>query len=93
SDGERLDTLNQPQGEQYSVAFTPDDKHVLAVGADNRIRMWRLISRKKPRINPLLHSRFAHEENILKLVLDPEGRWMMTSSADRSLKLWSKCDS
>jgi len=89
ANGQRLDTLNQPQGEQFSVAFTPDDRHVLAAGADNRIRMWRLISRKQPRINPVVHSRFAHEDDIVKLAVDPKGRWVVSSSADRSLKLWS----
>ncbi len=92
SDGERLDTLNQPQAEQFTVLFTPDDKYVLSAGADNRIRMWQLVSRGKPQINPLIHSRFAHEDDILQMATDPKGRWLMTSSADRSLKLWTLPD-
>jgi len=32
--GERLDTLGQPESEQCTVAFTPDDRAVVAGGAD-----------------------------------------------------------
>lgn len=87
--GERLDTLNQPEGEQYSVVFTPDGKHILAAGADNKIRLWRLLSVDKPRLNPLVHARFAHEDDIVRLALSADGRRLVSSSADLSLKLWS----
>ncbi len=87
--GERLDTLNQPQDEQYSVVFTPDGKFVLAAGADNRIRMWRLVSRDRPKINPLIHARFAHEQEIVRLALTPDGRALVSASADRTLKHWT----
>ncbi len=87
--GERLDTLNQPEGEQYSVVFTPDGKHVIAAGADKKIRLWRLLSVDKPRLNPLVHARFAHEDDILRLALSSDGRRLVSSAADLSLKLWS----
>ena len=59
-DGERLDTLNQPQGEQNAVLFTPDGNHIIGAGADNRIRLWQLKSIDSPETNPLLHARFGH---------------------------------
>ena len=75
SDGARLDTLNQPQAEQYSVAFSPDGQFVVAAGADNRLRLWRLISRERPAINPLLTARFGHEADILRVGISRDGRW------------------
>ncbi len=89
SDGLRLDTFNQPQGEQYSVAFSPDGKFVFAGGADNRIRMYRLVSKDKPKINPVIHSRFAHEDSIIAMEVSNDGKWLASSSDDRSVKLWS----
>lgn len=90
--GERLDTLNQPEGGQHSVLFTPDGKFILAAGADKKIRKWHLLSVDKPRLNPLVHTRFAHEDDIVRLALSPDGSRLVSSSADFTLKLWSLPD-
>lgn len=87
--GERLDTLNQPEAVQYRVAFTPDSQHIVAAGADNRIRLWRFLSKTEPKLNPLLQTRFGHEDAIVDLAISPDGKRLVTTSADRSLKLWS----
>lgn len=92
SDGLRLDTLNQPQAEQFSAAFTPDGKFVAGAGADNRIRLWRLVSKDKPMINPIVHARFAHEDDIVKTVLSKDGAWLVSASSDGSLKIWTLPD-
>ncbi len=89
SDGERLDTLNQPQGEQYSVSFSPDGRFIFAGGADNRIRMYRFISRDQPKINPMIHSRYGHEDAIVTMVVSDDGKWLATSADDQSVKLWT----
>ncbi len=86
--GERLDTLKEPQGEQYAVVFTPDGKFVVAAGADKVIRMWRLLSLEKPRINPLVRSRVAHEDAIVQLGMLADGGGLVSASEDRSLKSW-----
>lgn len=86
---ERLDTLNQPQDEQYSVLFTPDGKYVIAGGADNRIRMWRLLSVDKPQINPLVQAKFAHEGDVVRLALAGDGKTLVSSSSDLTVKAWS----
>ena len=87
--GERLDTLNQPEAEQYRVAFTPEGKHIVAAGADNRIRLWRFVSKTAPKLNPLLQTKFGHEDDIVDLAVSPDGKQLVTTSSDRSLKLWS----
>jgi WD40 repeat protein len=89
ADGLRLDTLNQAQGELMSVAFTPDGEHILAAGADKRIHLWRLVTRDAPGLNPVVHSRFAHESAIHAFAVSSDGRFLMSSADDRSVKLWS----
>ena len=88
SDGERLDTLGQPLKEQYAVAFSPDGNSIVAGGADNRIRVWKFTSREKPRINPLVHARFAHEGPIVALEFSPDGSQLVSVAEDRTVKLW-----
>ncbi len=87
-DGVRLDTLPQPLAEQYAVAFSPDDRHIVAGGADNRLRVWRFVSRKNPRINPLLHARFAHEGAIEQVRFSADGKSLITTAADATIKQW-----
>lgn len=92
ADGVRLDTLNQPQGEQFAVAFSPDGKFIFAAGADNRVRMYRFVSREKPAINPLIHARYAHEQDVVKLAVSADGKWIASSGDDKAVKLWSLPD-
>ena len=91
-DGVRLETLSQPQGEVSSVAFTPDGGHVNAAGRDKRIHLWKLASLDAPAINPPVHARFAHETPIVALVLSLDGKRLLTTAEDRSLKSWSVPD-
>ncbi|MFM8378675.1 MAG: WD40 repeat domain-containing protein, partial [Planctomycetia bacterium] len=91
-DGVRLDTLSQPQGEMTGVAFTPDGSRVIGVGRDKRIHLWKLVSLDTPAINPPLFSRFAHETPIVAVALAADGRLLITTAEDRSLKAWSLPD-
>jgi len=88
-DGVRLDTLKEPQAEISNVLFTHDGNHILAAGRDKRIHMWQLISRDAPAVNPVIHTRFAHESPIAAIALSLDGRHLATSFFDRSIKLWS----
>jgi WD40 repeat protein len=92
SDGVRLDTLSQPQGEVASLAFTPDGAHVIAAGRDKRIHLWKLVSLDAPAINPSLRSVFAHETPIVAVALSADGRRLVTTAEDRSLKAWTVPD-
>ncbi|MEM9018400.1 MAG: WD40 repeat domain-containing protein, partial [Verrucomicrobiota bacterium] len=87
--GDRLDTLNQPQAEQFRIDFSRDGKFILAAGADNRIRVWRFLSREAPRINPVVQSRFGHEDAIVEMAQSRDGKHLVTASADRAVKLWT----
>jgi WD40 repeat protein len=85
--GERLDTMGQPQGEVLSVRFSPGGNHVFAAGADRQIRKWQLLSRNEPAINPLLVARFAHEDDCIEIEFaGPD--LLISTSIDRTMKLW-----
>ena len=86
--GERLDTFSQPLKEQYSVAFMPDGRHVVAGGVDSRIRVWKLSDSAKEGTNELVESLFAHDGPILRLAVSLDGRWIVSSSEDRTIKVW-----
>lgn len=85
--GERLDTLSQPLKEQFAVLFGGNDS-IVAAGGDNRVRVWKFVSRERPRINPLLIARFAHEGPITHLAWAQQGKCLVTVSEDRTIKLW-----
>src|SRR5258707_13305458 len=87
--GERRDTLSQSLKELYAVAFSPDGKRLVAGGVDNRIRVWQISDNAAETTNPLLESRFAHEGAILHLVYSDDGKTLLTSADDRTVKLWS----
>lgn len=96
--GERLDTLGQGEAEQYTVRFSPNDDitrvgdTVIASGADRRVRVWRLLSKEKPTVSPMLHSVFAHESPVNQLLLSSDHRWALTSGEDLLVKLWRTSD-
>jgi len=87
-DGLRLDTLNQPQGELNRVLFSADGSQIFAAGADRRVHQWRFVSREAPGLNPVVASRFAHEAAVGTMALTADGRGLVTTASDRTLKLW-----
>ena len=86
--GERLDTFSQPTKDQYAVVFSPDGQHVIAGGVDSRIRVWRLSASAKEGTNELVESLFAHDGPIVRLAVSRDGRWIASSSEDRTIKIW-----
>jgi len=88
SDAMRLDTLPQPLKEVYCCAFSPDGKTIVAGGADNNLRVWKFVSQDGPKINPMIHARFAHEGPVQRLVFADDGKKLVTVGNDLAVKLW-----
>jgi WD40 repeat protein len=86
--GERLFTMSEPTDGVNSVAVSPDGKWIAAAGQDKTIRIWKLEEKGAT----LAVSMIAHEDAILKVVWSRDGKMLLSSSADRSLKLFRASD-
>jgi hypothetical protein len=86
--GERLYTLSEPQDGINTIAVDPTGKFVAAGGLDKSIRIWSLGEKE----GKLLHSLIAHEDAILRLAWSPDGAELISSSADRTVKLFRARD-
>jgi WD40 repeat protein/mono/diheme cytochrome c family protein len=86
--GERLYTLSEPQDGINTIAVDPTGKFVAAAGLDKSIRIWSLGEKE----GTLLHSLIAHENAILRLAWSPDGTELLSSSADRTVKLFRTSD-
>ena len=91
-DGSRMDTLPQPLKEEYCCTFSPHGRTIVAAGADNTIRVWEFLSLDKPRINPMILARYAHEAPIVRLAFTSDGSRLVTTAEDRTVKLWDTSD-
>ncbi len=86
--GERLFTMTEPTDGINSVAVSPDGKWIAAAGQDKSVRVWALDEKGAT----LKNSMIAHEDAILRVVWSRDGKRLLTSSADRSLKLFRASD-
>jgi hypothetical protein len=86
--GERLYTLSEPQDGINTIAIDPSGKFLAAGGLDKSIRVWSLGETS----GTLLHSQIAHEDAILRLAWSPDGSELLSSSADRTVKLFRSAD-
>jgi hypothetical protein len=82
--GKRLYTLGESTDWVYAVAWSPDGRHLAAAGVDKSIRVWEL-SLSGGR---MVHSVFAHEEPVSKLVYSRDGSRLYSVSEGRIVKAW-----
>lgn len=69
-----------------ALVFDPAGERIVAGYEDGRVRFFELGD------DELSRTIRAHRTAIRGLDLDPEGRWMATSGADRSVRLWRLAD-
>jgi WD40 repeat protein len=86
--GERLFTLSEPTDGVNSLAVSPDGRRLAAAGQDKTVRVWKLEDKGAS----LEAAMIAHEDAILKVIWSRDGKLLLTSSADRSLKLFRSSD-
>jgi dipeptidyl aminopeptidase/acylaminoacyl peptidase len=82
--GKRLYSLAESTDWVYAVAWSPDGKHVAAGGVDKSIRVWE-VDRDGGRI---VHSVFAHEGPVTRLVYSTDGKTLYSLGEDRRCKAW-----
>ena len=80
--GRRLYTLSDASDGLTSVAYSPSGEQVAAVGYDKTIYVWRLGEED----GHLVQSLIADEDSLLALVWSPDGKVIITSSSDGSIR-------
>jgi len=86
--GERLYTLSEPTDGLNTLALDPSGKRVAAAGLDRTIRVWSLGESGATLQNSLI----AHEDAILQLAWSPDGKYLVSSSADKEVKMFKADD-
>lgn len=80
--GQRLYTLSDASDGLTSLAYSPSGDQIAAAGYDKTIYIWRLGDND----GHLIQSLIADEDSILALVWSPDGKTIITSSADGSIR-------
>ncbi len=80
--GQRLYTLSDASDGLTSLAYSPSGDEIAAAGYDKTIYVWRLGEND----GHLVQSLIADEDSILALVWSPDGKTIVTSSADGSIR-------
>jgi WD40 repeat protein len=79
-----LYTLGEATDWLYAVAWNPDGKTLAAGGVDKSIRVYRVDASG----GKIVHSVFAHEGPVLKLVYSSDGKRLFSLGQDRIVKEW-----
>ncbi len=82
--GKLLYTLGESTDWVYTVSFSPDGKHLAAAGVDKSIRVWEVTATS----HKLVHSVFAHEAPVIRLVYGKDGKTLYSLGEDRIVKAW-----
>jgi tricorn protease-like protein len=80
--GKRLYTLSDASDGLSAIAYAPSGKQIAAAGYDKTIYVWNL----GPDDGHLAQALIADEESILALVWSSDGKTLITSSADESIR-------
>ena len=80
--GKRLYTLSDALDGLTGIAFSPSGDQVAAAGYDKTIYVWQLAADD----GHLIQSLIADEESLLALAWSPDGKTIVTASADGSIR-------
>ena len=67
----------------YSVAYSPDGRHVISGSADETIRIWD--AETGAEVGKPLN---GHTAQVMSVAYSPNGRHIISGSADRTIRIW-----
>lgn len=76
-------TISGPANSVFTVAYSPDFRHLLAGGRDAHLRSWDVEAEYRPDADVV-----AHLYALNHLAYSPDGQWLATVSMDKTIKLW-----
>jgi WD40 repeat protein len=79
----------------YCVAFSPDDKQVIAGSMDQSLTLWNVADGKMVReFKAYKEKTFekGHQEAVLAVAFSPDGKQIASGSMDKTIKLWNVAD-
>ena len=77
--------MTLPHGGEVNIAaFSSDGKPVATAGDDGVVRLW------DARTGARQRTLYGHTDSALGLAFDPQNELLATTSADRTLRLWSR---
>ncbi len=80
--GERLYTLSDALDGITGIAFSPSGEILAAAGYDKSIHLWKIGAKE----GSLVQSLIADEDSILQIAWSPDGKTLITSSSDGSIR-------
>ncbi len=94
--GERVLTLSDSTDAVHTVAFAPKGDLIAAGASDKMIRVWDLLASQSEEgftqsaltTGQLLHSTFAHDGPLLKILYSKEGDTLYSTAQDKQVKAW-----
>ena len=103
SNGQILQDIQIDEGWQWAVTFTPDSRYLITGGsgtveigdgdwfghnhdADTNIRVWEVES------GELVQTLEGHNAAVLGLAVTPDGKTLVSSSSDSTVRLWDLAD-
>jgi WD40 repeat protein len=75
--------LRKHESSVYSVAFSPDGKHLASGSRDKTVRIW---NTGNPKANSVVLR--GHEESIASVAFSPDGKRLASGSWDRTVRIW-----
>ncbi len=84
STGKLLNTLSEATDWLYAVAWSPNGEFLAAGGVDKSIRLYKV----QPNGIKILHSVFAHEGSVQKLLFSADSTTLYSLGQDRIAKAW-----